>query len=229
VLPLEPSNALASGQCNWSSVLLGSNHDEAALFVAPALLQKKVKLPLSTRAYQAIVVSQFRSFAPAVLNEYPLDHYRDPFMTYADEVTDYSPLGCTVSPLSETLSRSVQTYRFEFDDTGAPLPGGNASGPVSLSLGAYHGSELQYLFTMNQLPGPQTAAQHQLSDQMTRYWTNFVKTGNPNGASLVEWPHYAAYTHQVLSLRPDGNVVIDNFDADHHCAFWATAPGPPFD
>jgi para-nitrobenzyl esterase len=48
-------------------------------------------------------------------------------------------------------------------------------------LGAYHGSELQYLFKMAKLPGPQTAAQQQLSDQMIQYWTNFVKTGDPNG------------------------------------------------
>ena len=36
------------------------------------------------------------------------------------------------------------------------------------------------------------------------------------------------YDPVVLELEPDGNKVIDNFDADHHCAFWAAAPGPPF-
>jgi para-nitrobenzyl esterase len=81
---------------------------------------------------------------------------------------------------------------------------------------------------MTQLPGPQTPAQQQLSQQMIRYWGNFVKTGNPNGAGLVSWPHYDAQMNQILSLRPDGNVVINNFDTDHHCSFWATAPGPPF-
>ena len=32
----------------------------------------------------------------------------------------------------------------------------------------------------------------------------------------------------VHSLKADGNSVIDNFDNEHHCAFWAAAPGPPF-
>jgi para-nitrobenzyl esterase len=228
ILPQKPSDALASGQWNWSNILVGSNHDEAALFVAPAMIGK-VKLPLGEQAYQQVVASQFGSFAPAVLKEYNLDQYRNPFIAYADEVTDSSPLGCALTPLTQTFSTSAQTYRYEFNDASAPMPGGGAAGlPASLSLGAYHGSELQYLFRMTRLPGPQTPAQQQLSDQMIQYWGNFVKTGNPNGPGLVEWPHYDPYTHQILSLRPEGNAAINNFDTDHHCAFWATAPGPPF-
>ena len=233
VLPLKPSDALASGQWNWSSVLLGSNHDESALFVAPAMIAQKVKLPLSAQAYQQIAAFEFGSFAPMVLNKYPLDQYRNPFIAYADEVTDYSPLGCPVSQLAQSVSALTQTYRYEFDDQDAPVPGGGLPGlpaglGAGLSLGAYHGSELQYLFGMTKLPGPKTPQQQQLSEQMIQYWTNFVKTGNPNGPGLVEWPRYEASTHQILSLRPGGNTVIDNFDTDHHCAFWAGAPGPPF-
>ena len=114
-------------------------------------------------------------------------------------------------------------------DAGAPTPGpGTATLPPGLSLGAYHGSEVQYLFNMTKLPGPQTQAQQQLSGQMIQYWANFVKTGNPNGPGLMAWPRYDASTHRILSLRPEGNVVIDNFDTDHHCSFWSTAPGPPW-
>jgi para-nitrobenzyl esterase len=59
---------------------------------------------------------------------------------------------------------------------------------------------------------------------MMQYLANFAKTGNPNGPGLAEWPRYDATTHQLLSLRPGGNIVIDNFDAEHHCIFWAAAP-----
>lgn len=226
VLPLKPADALASGKWNRSTILLGSNHDEAALFVAPAMAGK-VKVPLSAEEYERVAGYQFGSFGPAVLNEYSLASYKNPFMAYADEVTDDSPLGCAISSLAQSLSNLAPVYRYEFNDSDAPMPGAGSLG-IPFSLGAYHGSELQYLFKMTQLPGPQNAAQRELSDQMIRYWTNFVKTGNPNGPGLVEWALYDASTREILSLAPEGNAVINNFDADHHCTFWATAPGPPF-
>jgi para-nitrobenzyl esterase len=226
VLPVNPVDALTSGTWNWSSILLGSNHDEAALFVAPALARKG-ELPMSVEGYERVVGYQFGSFAQTVLNEYNLADYKSPFMAYADEVTDDSPLGCALSPLSRSLSNFAPVYRYEFNDATAPTP--FAGTPSSrLTLGAYHGSELQYLFKMIQLPGPQTPAQRALSEQMIRYWTNFVKTGDPNGPGLLEWPRYDPSTHEILSFRPAGNTLISNFDEDHHCTFWATAPGPPF-
>jgi para-nitrobenzyl esterase len=229
ILPVKPQDALAAGEWGGSSVLLGSNHDEASLFIAPAMIGK-VQLPLTSQAYKVIVGSQFGSFGQSVLSEYNTDLYKSLFMAYADEVTDDSPLGCQVTPLSQTLSITTLTYRYEFDDPGAPTPGGGGTVPlpVGFSLGAYHGSELQYLFKMTKLPGPQTPAQQQLSEQMIQYWGDFVKTGNPNGQGLPTWPRYDANSNQLLSLRPDGSTVINNFDTDHHCAFWATAPGPPF-
>jgi len=226
LLPLKPADALASGRWNWATVLLGSNHDEAALFVAPVLAQKQ-ELPLTSEMYKKVVDYQFGPFGSMVLDEYDPRAYKSFFQTYADEVTDDSPLGCAVSSLSQSFSNLTPIYRYEFNDPDAPVPGaGVLSVPVNLV--AYHGSELQYLFKMTQLPGPQTPTQRTLSDEMIQYWINFVKAGNPNGPGLVQWPRYDAATRQILSLRPGGSTLINNFDADHHCAFWATAPGPPF-
>jgi para-nitrobenzyl esterase len=226
ILPLRPSDALASGKWNRSSLLLGSNHDEAALFVAPAIAGR-VKLPLSLEDYERVVGYRFGSFGQAVLNAYNLTDYKSRFMAYADEVTDDSPLGCAVSLLSRSFADMAPVYRYEFNDPGAPPPGAAGLG-LPFTLGAYHGSELQYLFQMAQLSGPQTKEQRRLSQQMIEYWTNYVKSGNPNGLGLIEWPRYDPYTHEILSLIPEGNRVISDFDEDHHCAFWATAPGPPF-
>lgn len=129
-------------------------------------------------------------------------------------------------PFVATVLGFEPNLRYEFNDLGALIPGQGRIMPAGLSLGAYHGSEVQYLFKMTQLPGPQATAQQQLSSEMTRYWANFAKTGNPNAPGLVDWPRYEANTHQLLSLRPGGSAVIDNFDSDHHCAFWAAAPDP---
>ena len=119
----------------------------------------------------------------------------------------------------------ASTYRYEFNDQNASSEGGN---PTDRTLGAYHGAELLYLFTVPQSEAPKSAPQQTLSLQMMRYWANFATAGDPNGDGLVLWPRYDAASHLLVSLKSDATMAIDSFDVDHHCAFWAAAPGPPF-
>lgn len=41
---------------------------------------------------------------------------------------------------------------------------------------------------------------------MNRYWTNFAKTGNPNGPGLPYWPVYDIRNEQILDIDLDGNA-----------------------
>ena len=63
------------------------------------------------------------------------------------------------------------------------LPGDDA--------GAFHSSELWYMFgTLNRCWRPSTEGDYQLSDRMMDYWTNFMKSGDPNGDGLPQWSVY---------------------------------------
>jgi para-nitrobenzyl esterase len=225
LLPLQVPDALNSGQWNQSAILIGSNHDDASPFVSAALSAQHVQFPISVPEYQMLVGVQFGSFAPNVLQEYPLAAYSDPFLALADEVTDDSAVGCPVTPLTQMFAHVASTYRYEFNDQNASSEGGN---PTDRTLGAYHGAELLYLFTVPQSEAPKSAPQQTLSLQMMRYWANFATAGDPNGDGLVLWPRYDAASHLLVSLKSDATMAIDSFDVDHHCAFWAAAPGPPF-
>lgn len=41
---------------------------------------------------------------------------------------------------------------------------------------------------------------------LNTYWTNFAKTGNPNGQVLPTWPVYAPQKNEVFEFRPDGGA-----------------------
>jgi len=222
LLPLQVSDAIASGRWNRVRILVGSNHDEAALFTGLGLSALGIPLPPSDAVYRRLVKRKFGSLAEEVMQEYPLDAYdHNTFIAYSDEATDPSPLGCEVTQWAQLFARATETFRYEFDDPNAPVPLGLDRG---LPWGAYHGSELQYLYGPTLEPGPQSDGQKQLSQDMIGYWGNFVKHGNPNGAGQVYWPRYELKGLRILKLAPDGNGVIANFDEDHRCAFWAAHP-----
>src|SRR5262249_39552016 len=74
---------------------------------------------------------------------------------------------CNARRASRLLSQYVPTYQYEFNDPNAPmlfLP------PVSFPTGAYHASELQYIFSFLETPVPSpglTTDQAQLSEIMS--------------------------------------------------------------
>jgi para-nitrobenzyl esterase len=108
---------------------------------------------------------------------------------------------------------------YEFRDQTAIPSIGLANGSYFLSLpqGAGHSYELQYLFNLRDLGNDE---RRQLQTAMSRYWTNFARTGNPNnGEAPANWPSFTG-PDKILGLdvaSGGGIKQLNTFEADHKC------------
>ena len=152
-----------------------------------------------------------------MLAQYPLAGFASPSLAWATVVTD-SRFSCAARSADDLLAGRVPTFAYEFNDPNAPEF--IVTDPV-MPLGAFHASELPYLFQ----PADTslfTPAQLALSDQMIRYWTRFAALGTPNGPGTPFWARFTASSDRIQSLAPGATRPITTFAADHGCAFWAS-------
>jgi para-nitrobenzyl esterase len=87
-----------------------------------------------------------------------------------------------------------------------PAGDGPAAQAPAASRGAVHSAEIQYAMGNLDLDKRYTwePADYQVSKAMQAYFVNFIKTGNPNGPGVHEWPSY----------RPDDRYQIMRIDVE---------------
>ncbi len=93
-----------------------------------------------------------------------------------------------------------RVWDYEFDRAIPPHPR------------AQHSSELPYVFgnfpaTDAMVTGEFTDADRRLSATLQGYWTNFAKTGDPNGPGVPFWPGYDAKDRRYLIFTPAAEVA----------------------
>ncbi len=219
------AGAFASGAFNQVPVISGTNEDEYRLFVAESFDLQGNPI-LTPTDYQNAVEALFPApLVPYVLGVYSFSAYPTGGQALGAAATD-GAFSCPVRNANQLLSAYVPTYAYEFADENAPPAqsdfGPPLSYPLTFPLGAYHASEVQYLFKGFDLfglpiPTPLAPSQTHLSKDMLLYWTQFAKTGNPNISPKPVWPAYNVSTDLFLQLIEPKPVAISSFAAEHLC------------
>jgi para-nitrobenzyl esterase len=97
---------------------------------------------------------------------------------------------CETVTIAGWHSAVAPAYEYEFN------AGNSAHPPV-------HSAELDFVFgyLRDQASDP---ILNKLSDQMQQYWTNFARTGDPNGAGLPKWQKFDTKTAAYIDLSNQG-------------------------
>jgi len=74
------------------------------------------------------------------------------------------------------------------------------AGPGGEKLGAYHGTEIPYVFGTHDEWLPVESIDIELTDAVMDYWVQFARTGDPNMSGRPDWPAYRAEKPAVLEL-----------------------------
>jgi para-nitrobenzyl esterase len=187
VLPVAPYALFAAGRQNDVPLLIGSNAEEARSLTDVTQVK--------AASFDADVERSFGALPPAIVAAYPhtsdeaarqarLDLERD--LRFGWDMWAWARL--------QAASGQSAVYYYSFQQR-PPFP----TDSLYAGWGASHFAELWYVFDhLNQEPWRWSKADRKVAETMSRYWTNFARSGDPNGKGLPSWPAFTNTNSRVL-------------------------------
>lgn len=183
VLPVAPYEAFVSGSYNDVPVLVGYNAQEARSLVDVSGVTSATFAADIQRSLGALPPGLLDAYRPASDLAAPrarLDFERD--LRFGWDMWTWARL------------QASRAYCYHFLRK-PPF----AAGSPREGWGASHFAELWYMFDhLAAEDGDWVASDRRLARLMADYWSNFVKSGDPNGTALPAWPVFGA----------DGKVLL---------------------
>lgn len=195
VIPASPHDTYATGKQNDVDLLIGTNAAEGTFFLDTA--------SVTVGNFDAVLGRTYPSLLLWAVGAKPGKTDAEARSAAVSIDTDMRFRWGTWAWARHALKsgkRRVFFYRF----TGQPA---YRAGHPYFGLGPTHGAELPFVFgDLDKRAADWTTGDRALAAIVQQYWTNFAKSGDPNGAGLPRWPTFDRERASVMDLGPEIRV-----------------------
>ncbi len=193
VLPKTVAEIYAAGEHNPVPLLAGWNADEIRSSVTLA------KVKPTAASFEAETRKRYGASADAILKAYGATTDAEAIESAAALASDNFIGYATWKWIqAHAAPGKAPVYRFSFDRKIPVAADAKVNGiaVTAADIGARHAGEIEYVFgTLDSVPKVTwEPADRTLSNQIMTYWSNFAKTGDPNGKGVPRWEKYSAGT-----------------------------------
>jgi para-nitrobenzyl esterase len=182
LLPEPAADIFEAQEQNPVEVVIGSNANEWFMYLTQPVGERQLHAVLKQRIREGHRAEILAALSKAVSGGVAAK------LDLLTGAIDFHCPSLAIADAQRLLTDRVFVYRF------------SRIRPKGEKLLAYHGAEIPYVFDTADHWLPADGVDWALTDTMLAYWTQFAKTGDPNGAGLPNWPAFDPRTdvHQDL-------------------------------
>lgn len=182
VLPKNPAQIFKAEENNPVSILTGWNENEGLTYGRPPTIE----------SFKESLKQGYGKLADELVEIYQPTSEDDLKVVHADFARDqlFASQNYTLAQIMAAQGQPTYVYRFIRD---VPAEGDY------IGFKAFHTAEVPYaLATLSKVDRPWEESDYNLSDLMSTFWTNFAKSGDPNGPGLPKWEAFSSSNQQVM-------------------------------